>query len=86
MIQMRKTDRVLSNGDFRVLYEGKRVYAFERSLDGRKLISVSNLSGKTVKLPKSIRNLGKQIVSSYKESDGERLLPFEFRLYERVEE
>lgn len=86
MIQMRKKDRVLANGDFRVLYEGKRVYAFERSLDGRKLISVSNLSGKTVKLPKSIRNLGKQIVSSYKESDSERLLPFEFRLYERVEE
>lgn len=84
MIQLRKTDRVLSHGDFRVLHEGKQVYAFERSLNGRKLISVSNLSGKTVKLPKSIRNLGKQIVSSYQEIDSERLLPFEFRLYESV--
>ena len=82
MIGMRRTDRVLSHGDFRVLYEGKRIYAFERSLDGRRLISVSNLSGKTVKLPKSLLHGEKQIVSSYSKTDAVCLMPFEFRLYE----
>ena len=83
MIAMRKSDAVLAEGDFRILHEGKRIYAFARSLDGRTLISVSNLSGKQTKLPATLGELGKQIVSSYGKSEGEILLPFEFRLYEQ---
>ena len=82
MIFMRKTDRVLCEGDFRALWEGKSVYAFERSLDGRSLVSVCNMSGKTAKMPKVLENLGKPTVSSYGDI-GEELKPFEFRLYER---
>ena len=81
MIALRKTDTVLTHGDFRVLYEGKRVYAFERTLNGRRLISISNLSGKTVKLPKNLMNCGQQIISNYSKSESICLLPFEFRLY-----
>ena len=84
MISMRKTDKVLCDGNFRVLHEGKTVYAFERSLDGRSLISVCNMSGKIEKLPKHLENLGKPIISSYADI-GEELKPFEFRLYETEE-
>ena len=82
MIALRKTDKVLCEGDFRALYEGKSVYVFERSLDGRSLVSVCNMSGKTAKLPKNLENLGKLIVSAYADI-GEELKPFEFRLYEK---
>jgi glycosidase len=81
MISMRKTDKVLCDGYFRVLHEGKRVYAFERSLDGRRLVSVCNMSGKVAKLPKLLEALGAPIVSSYADI-GVELKPFEFRLYE----
>ncbi len=84
MIALRKTDKVLCEGDFRALYEGKSVYVFERSLDGRSLVSVCNMSGKTAKLPKNLENLGKLIVSGYADI-GEELKPFEFRLYEKGE-
>ena len=84
MIALRKTDKVLCEGDFRALYEGKSVYVFERSLDGRSLVSVCNMSGKTAKLPKNLENLGKLIVSAYADI-GEELKPFEFRLYEKGE-
>jgi hypothetical protein len=43
------------------------------------------MSGKAVKLPKALKNCGKQIVSSYGESFADHLLPFEFRLYESEE-
>ena len=81
MIEMRKTAPALSEGSFRVLHEGKRIYAFERSSGNRRLISVSNMSGRQVKLPKSLINCGTQTVSSYNESMVESLKPFEFRLY-----
>jgi oligo-1,6-glucosidase len=82
MIALRKTDKVLAEGGFRAICEGKRVYAFERELGGRKLISVCNMSGKSVKLPKILNNCGSMKVSSYKNADADRLMPFEFRLYE----
>ena len=85
MITLRKTDRVLAEGEFRPVYEGRRLYAFERSLDGRRLVSVFNMSGKTARLPAVLINSGKLIVSSYKSGQAERLMPFEFRLYESEE-
>ena len=82
MIALRKESEILSSGSFRSLYEGRRVYAFERELDGKKLVSVMNMSGKSAKLPKTLKNCGSLKLSSYKNGGGERLLPFEFRLYE----
>lgn len=84
MISMRKSDKVLCEGDFRSLHEGKSVYVFERSLNGRSLVSVCNMSGKTAKLPKNLENLGNPMVSSYADI-GKELKPFEFRLYEMGE-
>ena len=81
MIAMRKSDAVLAEGDFTPLYEGRAVYAFERTLGDKKLLSVCNMSGKMVKMPHKLRGIGKQIVSSYK-VEGDALKPFEFRLYE----
>ena len=85
MISMRKNDRVLAEGDFKSLLEGRRIYAFERYLDGRRLVSVSNMSGRSVKLPKELKECGNQIISSYNQTYTDRLLPFEFRLYESGE-
>ena len=81
MIALRKADKALCEGDFCVLHEGKSVYAFERSVEGRSLVSVCNMSGKTAKLPKILEKLEKPIVSSYADI-GRELKPFEFRLYE----
>ncbi len=81
MIEMRKTDKALSLGDFNAIYEGKRVYAFERNFEGRRLISVSNMSGKAVKLPKILEDRGSLVISSYGKCASDKLMPFEFRLY-----
>ena len=81
MISLRKSDATLAEGSFSPLHEGARVYAFARELDGRRLISICNMSGKAVRLPRALRGCGKLMVSSYGEA-GEKLMPFEFRLYE----
>ena len=81
MIAMRKSNAVLAEGEFAPIYEGREVYAFTRTLGEKKLLSVCNMSAKTVKIPRKLGNLGKQIVSSYK-VEGDALKPFEFRLYE----
>ena len=81
MIALRKSSRVLQDGSFKSVYEGKQIYAFERELDGQKLVSVSNMSGKVAKLPKALRGCGKLTVSSYGEGGGNEMRPFEFRLY-----
>ena len=80
MIEMRKSERALSYGDFRVIHEGKQIYAFARELEGKMLISVSNMSGREVKLPKALQNCGEIAVSSCN-GCGDKLMPFEFRLY-----
>ena len=81
MIRLRRENEILCEGSFKAIWEGKQIYAFERELDGQKLVTVSNMSGKCVKLPGSLQGCGKLIVSSYGESDGDRMRPFEFRLY-----
>jgi hypothetical protein len=82
MIALRKENEVLCDGAFRVLYEGGRVYAFERVLGDKRLVSVCNMSGKAAKLPRAVRGIGKVLVSSYGEAACDGLMPFEFRLYE----
>ena len=81
MIHMRRENKTLCEGSFKAIFEGKQIYVFERELDGVKLISISNMSGKTAKLPKTLQNFGKLIVTSYGESNGVVMRPFEFRLY-----
>ena len=83
MIEMRKTNEVLLEGDFTPVLEGKRVYAFERELGGKRLLSVCNMSGKTVRLPRVLDEWDKTLISSYNDTENKVLKPFEFRLMER---
>ena len=81
IIAMRKDNAVLAEGDFAPVYEGSKIYAFQRTLGDNKLLSVCNMSAKTVKMPKKLGNPRKQLASNYK-VEGDALRPFEFRLYE----
>ena len=81
MIALRRSDATLADGSYSSVYEGARVYAFARELGNRRLISVCNMSGKVAKLPKTLCGFGNPIISS-RGGSGDRLMPFEFRLYE----
>ena len=81
MIKLRRENAVLTDGSFKVLYEGRQIYAFLRELDGKRLISVSNMTGRCAKLPKILDNCKNMLVSSYSETSGAEMRPFEFRLY-----
>lgn len=80
MIALRKDMDILRDGTFHLLCECGTVYAFERILGERKLLSVCNLSGKTVKLPRKLYGYRNLLVSNYEEEDQFVLRPFEFRL------
>ena len=85
MITMRRSDRALCEGDFSPLYEGRRIYAFARELEGRRLVSVLNMSGKAVRMPRCLQGCGRLAVSSCDSVEEYTLSPFEFRLYESEE-
>ncbi len=78
MIRLRKENEILCSGDFTPLLESRRVYAYRRSLEGKSLICICNMSGKTVAFPKKLN--GKLLLSSYEELQAEKLQPFEFRI------
>ena len=63
MIRLRKENEILCSGDFTPLLESKRVYAYRRSLEGRSLICICNMTSKTVAFPKNLT--GKLLLSSY---------------------
>ena len=81
MIAERKGCEILTGGAFRPLYEGKAVYAFARTLNGKQRIAVCNMTGKPARLPRSL-SVGKTAISNYENKDAEVLMPFEFRLTE----
>ena len=82
MIALRKENKVLTDGSFKSIYEGRAVYAFERELDGEMLTSVCNMTGKCKKMPRELLG-GDVVVCSYKEYDAQTLKPFEFRLIKK---
>ena len=79
MIALRKENKILKDGEFIPVYEGKSVYAFERKLGEKRLISIFNMSGKTVRIPAQISFDGDVIASNY-DTAIDKLQPFEFRL------
>ena len=85
MISLRKTLDVLMDGDFTPLYEGKTLYAFARSTEGDRVISLFNMSAKSVALPKALRMQSELLASNY-DTVEDTLRPFEFRLIRPVEE
>ena len=83
MIYLRKNDEILRDGQFRSCLESKDVYAFRRVLGDKELLSVCNMTGKTVPVPEKIRGWNNMVVSSYKDIEKDVLKPFEFRLMKR---
>ena len=82
MISLRKENEILRRGDFTPLLESKRVYAYRRSLDGKALRCICNLSARDCKLPGALRGQGKLLLSTCEAPQPERLAPFEFRMLE----
>ncbi len=78
MNTLKKSSKVLTYGSFRVLHEGKSVYAFEREYEGERLIALCNFSKRNSKMPKAIS--GDTVISNY----GEARKTVELRPYEFV--
>ena len=83
MINLRKTNEVLSSGEFSALYHGKSIYAYERILDGKKLTAIFNMQGKSAKLTENLKIQGEVIASNYNDTN-DFMKPFEFRLIESI--
>ncbi len=80
MIALRKTNDILCQGGFIPVLTSKNIFAFERELEGRKLLALFNMSGKKAKLPKKLRNGNNVLVGNYSDNQVDVLMPFEFRL------
>ena len=80
MIAKRKSCPILAEGSFKVVHEGKQIYAFERELNGKKLLSICNMTGKKAPLPAFTEEWGRTALSNYKKIGKTYLKPFEFRL------
>ena len=83
MNELKKSSDVLTYGSFKSLYEGKTVYAFERELNGEKIVALCNFSTKCARIPANIR--GERIISNYEGSE-KKLRPYEFVLIKPREE
>ncbi len=81
----KKQSRILKDGEFKELYIGKRVFAFERVLGGERLVAVCNFSKKPQRTPVSIK--GSRVISNYNDAPEQgRLRPYEFMLIEPQED
>ncbi len=80
MTELRKTNEILCSGAFVPVCRSRAIYAFERELNGQKLLSVFNMTGKKVNLPKKLRMRGNILADNYTSCSEKHLLPFEFRL------
>lgn len=79
MIALRKELPELKDGAFKPLYISKSVFAYERELDGERLVAVFNMSKKSARFPSKAVPTGELIISNYDEHSDD-LRPFEFEL------
>ena len=79
---MRRENEVLCDGDFYPVHMGKSIFAFERVMNGKRLLSVCNMCGREAKLPKHLRDWDKLVISNYSSVAHDVMQPFEFRLME----
>lgn len=79
MISLRKNEPALREGDYFPACMKGAVYAYERVLDGKRLLSICNFSAKTVKLPCQLAQWDQVVASNY-DDIAPVLRPFEFRL------
>lgn len=89
LLKIRKENPIVIYGDYKLHYKSsKKLYVYERNLDGKHLLVVTNMSAKpcTFKAPKGFDlEKGKLLVSSYGRTDSEggkiALKPYEARTY-----
>ncbi len=80
LISLRKQHEIVVYGDYRLLLpEDEEIYAYERSLEGKKLLVVCNFSEKTKKFDFSEVSKGEIIIKNYSDFSFENneLKPFE---------
>ena len=82
MIDKRKNHPVLREGEFRpVMMEGP-IFAYERVLNGQRLLAMCNMSDKTVSMPLLLYKWDMPICCNYEPLLQGILRPYEFRLTE----
>ena len=80
MIGLRKTEPALCDGDFYPVHMGRSIFAFERVLNGKRLLSICNMRGREAKLPKHLAQWDKLVACNYDAVTLDKMRPFEFRL------
>lgn len=78
---IRNSHEELIAGDYNEIFkDSEEIFAFERSLDGKKITTIVNFSLEPVKVPDEILN-GKLITTNEKNFDEAELKPIEARVY-----
>ena len=85
MISLRKSQDALIDGDFVPVLVSNSIFAFERTYNGKRLLSMCNMTGKEVKLPQHLAAWDKVLASNYDDVTA-TLRPFEFRLMEETDD
>ena len=79
--EIRENNFALIAGDYKELFsDSEEIFAFERSFDGKKIVTVANFSLKPVKIPEEISKLN-LILTSEKNFYKSELKPLEARIY-----
>ena len=80
MIGLRKSEPALGDGAYCPVYMKRNIYAFERVAEGKRLLTICNLSARKVRLPKRLAAWKNVLASNYDHLGEKHLEPFEFRL------
>lgn len=80
MIGLRKSEPALGDGAYCPVYMKRNIYAFERVAEGKRLLTICNLSARKVRLPKHLAAWKNVLASNYDHLGEKHLEPFEFRL------
>ena len=81
MIALRKSLPALIDGDFVPVHISDNIFAFERTLNDQRLLSICNMTGNYVRLPKHLAGWDQLVAGNYDDL-GDTMRPFEFRLLE----
>lgn len=84
MISLRKTQPALIDGDFYPVHMGRSIFAFERVYGDKRLLSICNMCGRNVKLPRYLGQWDKVLACNYDDISAQSMRPFEFRLMEEA--
>ena len=81
MVALRKQLPALCDGDFVPVHISDNIFAFERTLNDQRLLSICNMTGNYVRLPKHLAGWDQLVAGNYDDL-GDTMRPFEFRLLE----